>query len=411
LQVLLAFMPSQTRKRLTQAALELFVSQGVDNTTTREIANLANVNEATLFRQFGSKYGLLLAVIEESPLLANLETKLGQQFDTAGDSRQILRNYASVALNLFHQVPELIRSLVGESDQYSDELRRALKQKLAELNWATAQSLTLVMQSEPLDLPPEIVAHLLNALLLGHTVIELSSASQQEQDDFLQSLVSLFLPEAGLPHSSPETASVAAIERSSVPVLAIADLPPAAVHAILQRAKQAGMQDYALAYVLFGAGLSPTEIVSLQKADQFSDSQQYLLQVQTQQGIRQVPLNQWILGKRYGSHTNNPLTRWLKQRKDDVPALFLDADQPISEAKIQQHWHSWIENLPASSTPAVSQAQQTWYVEMLMRGISLENLSVLTGRGKAELQPYAQRAKQKMALEQALRLDRKPRSS
>jgi hypothetical protein len=43
---------------------------------------------------------------------------------------------------------------------------------------------------------------------------------------------------------------------------------------------------------------------------------------------------------------------------------------------------------------------------MLIRGMTLEDLSILTDQAVAELQPYAQRARAKVALEQAIKLDR-----
>jgi AcrR family transcriptional regulator len=63
---------SSTRQRLIQSALELFMAQGVSGTTTRQIAEGADVNEVTLFRQFGNKHGLLLAVLAESAALKTL---------------------------------------------------------------------------------------------------------------------------------------------------------------------------------------------------------------------------------------------------------------------------------------------------------------------------------------------------
>ena len=45
---------------------------------------------------------------------------------------------------------------------------------------------------------------------------------------------------------------------------------------------------------------------------------------------------------------------------------------------------------------------------MLMRGMSEENLSILSGCDRLLLQSYAKRAKEKTALEQATRLDHKP---
>jgi AcrR family transcriptional regulator len=46
-----------TQQRLIQAAIQLFLAQGVTETTTRQIAELAGVNEVTLFRNFGNKQG------------------------------------------------------------------------------------------------------------------------------------------------------------------------------------------------------------------------------------------------------------------------------------------------------------------------------------------------------------------
>ncbi|MEO7039366.1 MAG: helix-turn-helix domain-containing protein, partial [Candidatus Elarobacter sp.] len=44
-----------TRTRILAAARELFERNGTRGTTTREVAERAGVNEATLFRHFGSK--------------------------------------------------------------------------------------------------------------------------------------------------------------------------------------------------------------------------------------------------------------------------------------------------------------------------------------------------------------------
>jgi AcrR family transcriptional regulator len=43
-----------TRERILVAAREIFEHNGTRGTTTREVAERAGVNEATLFRHFGS---------------------------------------------------------------------------------------------------------------------------------------------------------------------------------------------------------------------------------------------------------------------------------------------------------------------------------------------------------------------
>ncbi len=55
-----------TKKRIIISALDLFSSKGFASTTTREIAAAAGVNELTLFRNFGSKDGLLESAIEST---------------------------------------------------------------------------------------------------------------------------------------------------------------------------------------------------------------------------------------------------------------------------------------------------------------------------------------------------------
>lgn len=52
------------RAALLKAAAELIMSRGIDGTTTREIADRAQSTERTLFKQFGSKAGLITAVLD-----------------------------------------------------------------------------------------------------------------------------------------------------------------------------------------------------------------------------------------------------------------------------------------------------------------------------------------------------------
>jgi AcrR family transcriptional regulator len=54
----------ETRAKIVAAARDLFERNGTRGTTTRTVAELAGVNEATLFRHFGSKRALLDAMRE-----------------------------------------------------------------------------------------------------------------------------------------------------------------------------------------------------------------------------------------------------------------------------------------------------------------------------------------------------------
>ena len=404
-----------TRQRLIHAALELFAVQGVTDTTTRQIAERAEVNEVTLFRHFGNKHGLLLAVIEDAGVFAHLGQTLIRQANQTSSIYQALKEYANACLAAMDQVPAVVRSVVGEAGQYPAKNREAIGRGFTQANRYVAKYFETVIKRGQLNthLPAEKLASLLNGMLLGYAVIEFTSEFHQlwqDRDDFLENLVTLFLQGAVSPSSDirPGFSGLAPFEPVAI-AEKVADLPAPLVHAILQQAKKLGLQDYAIAYVLFGAGLNPSELCGLERSHHLSDPHQQLLQI-TQGAVRQVPVNQWVMGKRYGSYTRNPLTQWLRSRKDNQLAIFLNqVGQSLSEVELLQQWQTITEGLLTTEgrSPAIEQTQQTWCVEMLMRGMTLADLRLLTGWDAMRLQPYADRAREKAALEQAIRLDQK----
>ena len=395
-----------TRQRIINAAVELFATQGITETTTKAVAKSAKVNEVTLFRHFGNKQGLVLAVISESPVFKELSEYLKIQATQTTSVYQALKKYSQDRLEALEQSPNLVRSVVGEAGNYPLENRQALGRSLKEANHYVAEFLATVMGREQLQvhLPPQKLASLLNIMLLGYAVMEFTSEFHElwhDKDEFLEDLVTLFLMGA--------SNSTSLVSSELVKIEKVIDLPSNTVQLILQRAKKYGLRDYALIYILFAAGLSTAEITNLEKNNQICDTNQHLLQIVNDE-FRQVPVNQWIMGKRYGSYTNNPLTKYLKSRKDEHSALFLGKDgMSVSESEIRECWQKITEELstPEGKEPSIEQAQHTWCVEMLMKGMSLENMSLITGWDLQKLAPYERRAKEKLALEQAMKLDNK----
>lgn len=411
--------PSSTQRRIIDAAFDLFTSQGFDATTTREIADRAGVNEVTLFRNFGSKHDLLLAVVEDSGVLARLPESFRESVAQTRSLSEAVGHYASDRLRTLEQQSELLRAFVGEAGQYSLENRRAFGQELMRATRDVARYLATAMKREGVEpqVSPEKLAGLLDSLLLGYLITELTSEFRglwEDREDFLDSLVEVCLHGAV---SSPFTGKSDRVQERSLaeevpPLLSaearVTDLPADLVHSILRQAKKQGTQDYAIVYLLFAAGLLPEEVVGLKRSHHICNSRQHLVQVE-RGAVRQVTVNQWIMGKRYGSYNNNPLSRWLKSRNDEKSALFLsELGQPLSEPELLSVWERATAGLltPENTPPRIEQARQTWCVEMLLKGMSPEDLSILSGSTTEQLQPYLRRAREKVALERAIQLDR-----
>lgn len=76
------------RQQIIEVALELFSRRGFQGTTTREIAQAAGVNEATIFRHFATKGELYAAIIDWKSCaddLVALERALEETLETRDD--------------------------------------------------------------------------------------------------------------------------------------------------------------------------------------------------------------------------------------------------------------------------------------------------------------------------------------
>ncbi len=399
-------MPSSripTHERIVSTALELFARQGITDTTTRQIADRAQINEVTLFRHFGSKHGLLLAVLQECLQKYLQLTEVGEslmvtEVSSQKDLTRFLRYYMQSSLQALESVPELMRSLVGEAGQYPAESRQALAQGIVQVNQSIANALREVVTNTHIDLPlpPLKLVALVNTCILGYAVVCLTSDAQaiwSSQEDFISTLIE----------------AIAWDSMHTVHTEQVVDLPPDTVHELVQQAKRNGAMDYAIAYLLFAAGLQPEELIRLHRDDYWTEDKAGILRVgKGSLSQRTVPVNQKVLGHRYGSANNNPLTAYLKNRKDSHTNMFVASDMhPLSLEHLQRKWCQWIQGgRRLDNNPLeIYQARQTWGVEMLMRGMDVENFRIISGLKPVEIQLYQLRVKEKAAVNQAIALD------
>ena len=102
------------RERIVAAARKLFATQGFDQTTTSEIAELADVGKGTLFFHAGSKEELLVMVFQES---------VGRTIEKAFDTVPPSAPFIDQALHVF--------DAMQEQNQGELELARVFARELA----------------------------------------------------------------------------------------------------------------------------------------------------------------------------------------------------------------------------------------------------------------------------------------
>jgi AcrR family transcriptional regulator len=105
--------PEDTRSKILEATRDIYSLKGFRGTTTREVAERAGVNEATLFRHFGNKEALIEAMFhsacDEDP------SALADFFQgSTGDVAQDLRKLALHALERMAAKRDLILIALAE---------------------------------------------------------------------------------------------------------------------------------------------------------------------------------------------------------------------------------------------------------------------------------------------------------
>jgi AcrR family transcriptional regulator len=107
----------ETRARIIAAAKAIYERNGTRGTTTREVAERAGVNEATLFRHFGNKHALLIAMRQEACPLALFDSILAK---LGGDLRDDLRTIAVSLVERMHEQRAMMCISLAEDATHTD---------------------------------------------------------------------------------------------------------------------------------------------------------------------------------------------------------------------------------------------------------------------------------------------------
>jgi AcrR family transcriptional regulator len=102
---------ADSRARIVGAARELFADRGFHRVSLDEIARRADVARATVYHQFGSKLGLLEAVIQDFELRAGMDA-LTELVETATPDR-LVRAVVSAGCRYWATDPPLARQVIA----------------------------------------------------------------------------------------------------------------------------------------------------------------------------------------------------------------------------------------------------------------------------------------------------------
>jgi AcrR family transcriptional regulator len=186
---------TDTQQRILAAASCVFMREGYAGATTRAIAAEAGVNEVTLFRHFGSKKALLLAVIERFSALSALGDLAGR---LTGDYRQDLTTIATIFMEMLGRNRRHILMMIAEA-QRDPDVREIVSRPPARQRQMLGQYLRRQMERGAVrDLPnPDLVAQSFFGMFLEYHLAQLllpaAEAGAAPLEAVVAELVDLFV--------------------------------------------------------------------------------------------------------------------------------------------------------------------------------------------------------------------------
>lgn len=185
---------ADTRERLLGAAALLFAEHGVDAVSVDTVAEAAGRTSGAVYDHFGSKQGMLLALLDEGA--QSLVTVIAAEFELAADIDDRLR---AVAANVVTHPSEQTRRLMRLERELwlragrDEEVATALRERAREAHDRMARGFATWMAEGiiPADASADTLATVFGALVVGLEMRQRAEPGVLDVDEVARALGSV----------------------------------------------------------------------------------------------------------------------------------------------------------------------------------------------------------------------------
>ncbi|GCF93195.1 hypothetical protein NRIC_10860 [Enterococcus florum] len=183
----------QTRTNIMNAVKKLIIEKGYSTMTTKDIAKEAQVNETTIFRQFGSKKDLLLVTLKEADWIPMIDSTFFEQL-----IGELEADLASIMDHYFQQVtPDIVRFSLGLRAQEIYQETLPYVQKIPTAYTAFLESYLSKMKEKGGNdtSDPKETAQVIFSAMVGFAFLQAFSTNEQfarEKKRFIAQTARLF---------------------------------------------------------------------------------------------------------------------------------------------------------------------------------------------------------------------------
>lgn len=182
-----------TKEKIIAATLDLIHEKGYKGATTKEIAKKAEVNEVTLFRHFGSKKGIVEAIIKKYGKIDSFEHTFAKEitWDIESDLQMLVRDYQA----LLEQKKTVILLSLKEEGKFPelDALIKQIPQKYIKM--LEDYFVAMVNKKKIKQIDPFTVATNFAFINFGYFLMKTRMNPGEETfplDDFIENNIKIF---------------------------------------------------------------------------------------------------------------------------------------------------------------------------------------------------------------------------